>query len=231
MILAATVQNSTPWWHKALQGGFFNWFDFVLIGVLIFGFWRGRKRGMSREAVPASMWLVLVIAAGLGYQFLGQWLIQAKVIHSVFGNVAKETTAAYVSSYLLISLVVFIIFSMIGKHFREKVTGSNTFGSNEYYFGMVAGTIRYACILMFILALMNAPYYTTEEKVASAEYKARWYGGGLNGYSGDFIPDFSEVQESVFKKSLSGPFITSKMDCLLIVTTQPLKKTASVGLH
>lgn len=233
MIIAAAVQNTTPWWQKLAQGGYFNWFDIALVAILIFGYWRGRKRGMSREALPTAMWLIIVIGAGLGYQFLGQWLIKTGVIHNIFGSMAKDTTSGYISAYLLISLVVFIIFSMLGKRFREKVSGSNTFGSGEYYLGMMAGIIRYACILLFFLALMNAPFYSTEEKAASAAYKARWYGGGLNGFNGDFIPDFSEVQESVFKKSLSGPFITSKMDCLLIVTTQsqPLQKTASAGQH
>jgi hypothetical protein len=227
-MIAAAVHNTNSWWHNLTQSLTFNWFDGFLLVVLIFGFWRGRKRGMSREALPASMWLVLVVGAGLGYQFLGQWLIKSGIIHKIFGTAFKEATVGYMTAYLFIALVVYLIFYMIGKHFREKVSGSNAFGSGEYYLGMVAGTLRYACILIFGLALLNAPFYSAADIAASAAYKARWYGGGLQGYSGDYIPDLSEVQTAVFKNSASGPFIRNNMGYLLVNTTPAVNKPASV---
>jgi uncharacterized membrane protein required for colicin V production len=224
-MIVAAIQNTSPWW-KNLS---FGWFDGVLLVVLLFGFWRGRKRGMSREALPVTMWLILVIGAGLGYQYLAQLLIKSGIIHTLFGNHAKEVTAADLSAYLLIAFVVFLIHYTVSSRFRERVSGSNAFGSGEYYLGMAAGTIRYACILIFFLALLNAPFYSAADIAASAAYKARWYGGGLQGYSGDFVPDLSEVQTAVFKNSVSGPFIKNDMSYLLIVSTAPVKKTASAG--
>jgi hypothetical protein len=35
----------------------FNWFDVALVLVLAFGFWRGRKRGMTKELLPTLQWL------------------------------------------------------------------------------------------------------------------------------------------------------------------------------
>ena len=130
---------------------------------------------------------------------------------SCLASDVKESTAAFLTSYLLIAFVVFIIFSFIGKGFREKVSGSNAFGSGEYYLGMMAGVIRYACILIFALALLNAPFYSAAQIAASQAYKARWYGGGLNGFNGDFIPDLSEIQTSVFRTSFMGPVIKNNM--------------------
>ena len=225
MMIAAAVPKTTPWWQNLS----FNWFDIALVAVLAFGYWRGRKHGMSREALPASMWLVLVIAAGLGYQILGQCLIQAGLIKKLFDASVSESTAGYLISYLLIAFVVFIVFSFIGKNFREKLSGSNAFGSGEYYLGMAAGTIRYACILLFALSLLNAPFYSAAQIAASEAYKARWYGGGEKGFSGDYLPDLSDVQTSVFKGSLMGPVIKNNLSFLLITTTAPLKKSASAA--
>jgi uncharacterized membrane protein required for colicin V production len=225
MIIAAAGQKMSSW----SQNLSFNWFDLALVGILIFGYWRGRKRGMSREALPTTMWLILVVAAGLGYQILGQCLIQAGVIKKLFDASVSENTAAFLISYLAIAFVVFIVFAFIGKGFREKLSGSNTFGTGEYYLGMGAGLVRYACIVIFALALLNAPFYSAAQIAASQAYKARWYGGGEAGFSGNFIPDLSDVQSSVFKGSLTGPAIRNNLGFLLISTTGPLTKSASAA--
>src|SRR5665213_2085522 len=166
-MIAAAVHNTTPWWHSVLS---FGWFDVVLVLVLAFGFWRGRKRGMSREALPTSMWLLAVIGAGLGYQLLGDLLLQTGYVKKVFGNSFNERTAAYVTSYLAIALVVFILYSILKNFFREKLSGSNAFGSGEYYLGTISGMIRYACMVLFVLALLNAPYYSVNEINARKAY-------------------------------------------------------------
>src|SRR5882672_4735628 len=108
MIAAAThvAQVTTPWWNKLS----FNWFDVALILVLAFGFWRGRKRGMSREALPTTMWLVAVVGAGFGYELLGQMLVQTGYVKKIFGTSVNERTAAFVISYLFIALVAFIVY-------------------------------------------------------------------------------------------------------------------------
>jgi len=220
-MIAAAVHNTTPWWHSVLS---FGWFDVVLVLVLAFGFWRGRKRGMSREALPTSMWLLAVIGAGLGYQLLGDLLLQTGYVKKVFGNSFNERTAAYVTSYLAIALVVFILYSILKNFFREKLSGSNAFGSGEYYLGTISGMIRYACMVLFVLALLNAPYYSVNEINARKAYNARWYGGGLQGYSGDFIPGMDEVQAGVFQNSLLGPAIKNYFSAMLINGTAPQKK-------
>jgi hypothetical protein len=97
-----------------------------------------------------------------------------------------------------------------------RLTGSNFFGSAEYYLGMLSGLVRYACILLVALALLNAPHYTAADIANSEAYNARWFGGGLQGYSGDYFPTVQSVQQSVFKKSLIGPLIKKYLDVLLI---------------
>ena len=204
-MIAAVTQKS------AFQNFSLNWFDVALVLILAFGFWRGRKRGMSREFLPVSFWLTLVLAGGFGYQWIGDQLIHQGVIKSVFGKNFTERTAAYVTSYLLIALVALIIFSILSRASKAKLEGSNAFGGSEYYFGMIAGVIRYACMLIAALALLNAPFYSAAEIAATKAYNNRWFGGGI-------IPSVQELQTSVFKKSLLGPFIHDKLSLLLIDT-------------
>ncbi|MDR3458225.1 MAG: CvpA family protein [Verrucomicrobiae bacterium] len=220
-MIAAAVQKTTPWWQNLS----FNWFDVAILAVLAFGFWRGRKRGMSREALPAAFWVVAVAGAGFGYQPLGDLLQSTGYLRKMFGTAVNEHTLAYVICYLFIVIVAFIIYSMVAKLFREKVSGSNAFGGGEYYLGIIAGMIRYACIAIFFLALLSAPYYSQADILAQKAYNNRWYGGGLQGYSGDFIPSVAEVQASVFKTSLAGPVIQNNLGMLLIQSAAPGKKT------
>lgn len=199
----------------------FNAFDVAIVLVLGFGFWRGRKNGMSKEFLPVSQWLVIVFAAGLGNDLLGDRLIQMGVIRSVFGKHFNTHTAAYITGYLLIAFVVWILFTFIKKHLKTKLEGSNTFGAGEYYLGIASGMIRYSCITLFALALLNAPYYTQGEIAAQKAYNNRWYGGGMKDFKGDFIPSLDEVQADVFTYSLLGPFIKSGISGLLINSVPP----------
>jgi hypothetical protein len=70
------------------------------------------------------------------------------------------------------------------------------------------------------LALLNAPYYSLADIAKAKAYNNRWYGGGLKDYNGDFIPSVDEVQVSIFKESLIGPFIKDNLSMLLINTTE-----------
>ena len=209
-MIAAAVQKSS-WSLDKLT---FGWFDVALILILAFGFWRGRKRGMSRELLPVFMWLGIVGAGAFGYQLLADELIQTGYIRKIFGNSFQERTAANLTAYLVIALVVWIIFTILKNLFKTKVEGANAFGSSEYYLGMFSGVVRYGCMVFFVLALLNAPFYSTADIAAQAAYNKRWLGGGL--YDGNFIPDLPTVQSSIFKNSILGPLIKGNLSLLLI---------------
>jgi len=214
-MFVAAITNPTAWWQ---QLGF-NWFDVAFVGLLIFGFWRGRKRGMTKELLPTSQWLLILLAAGLGHSLLADWLEQRGYIRQVFGNHFNERTAALMSAYLGICIVILCVFALLKQKLNAKLEGSNAFGGNEYYFGVVAGLIRYVCLVLVALALLNAPVYTAADIAASKAYNNRWYGGGLKDYNGDFIPPMYEVQDTVFKKSFLGPLIKQNLSMLLINST------------
>ena len=80
--------------------------------------------------------------------------------------------------------------------------------------------IRFACMLLAVLALLNAPVYTAQDIKKHDAYVKRWFGGGL--YSGNYFPSVQIVQEQVFTKSFTGPYIKDYLGPLLIETAPPL---------
>ena len=76
--------------------------------------------------------------------------------------------------------------------------------------------VRYACMVLVALAVLNAPYYSMADIMQSKAYNNRWFGGGMKDYNGDFIPSLAGVQAGVFKNSLVGPFIKDYLGVLLI---------------
>ena len=184
-----------------------NWFDGALVAVLGFGLFRGRKNGMSKEILPTLEWIAIVVAAGLTYTFAAQFY------NTTCG--LSELLSALLG-YLSVTLVVWFVFSLLKKALQQRLTGSNLFGNAEYYLGMPSGMIRYACIALFALALINARHYTAKDIADKKAYNERWYGGGI--YSGDYIPDLHTVQEDVFKKSFTGPYINDYLAMMLIQT-------------
>ena len=97
-----------------------------------------------------------------------------------------------------------------------KLLGSDAFGRTEYYLGMASGLVRFGCMLLVALALLNARYFSPAEVRAMQKYNDEVYGS-------DYFPGLHSVQEAVFEKSITGPFIKQHLDFLLIKPTEPEK--------
>jgi uncharacterized membrane protein required for colicin V production len=218
MIAAATTSSSISLDHLPV-----GWFDGVLVVVLILGFFRGRKNGMTKELLPMLQWVAIVLLGGLAYAMAGQ----------PFMNLANlGITAAYILGYLSLAVLVFIVFAYIKKLLTPRLDGSNFFGSAEYYLGISSGVIRFVCMLLFALALLHAPFYTPAEIAARNAYNARWFGGGQQGFSGNYFPTVQTVQESVFNSSFTGPLIAKYLGVILINTEAagPAKPSAKTPI-
>jgi uncharacterized membrane protein required for colicin V production len=185
-----------------------NWFDAFILIMLAFGVFRGRKNGMTKELLPLLLWIGIAVASGLCYTFVAE-------LYNNYCGLDKAWSPFL--AYLSITIVVFLLYSVLKKPLLPRLTGSNFFGGAEYYLGMMSGLIRYACIVIFFMALINAKYYSPAEIARTKAYNARWYGGGI--YSGDYIPDLHSLQEAVYKNSFSGPYIKQYLGMLLIDTS------------
>jgi uncharacterized membrane protein required for colicin V production len=201
MIAAAAAPPAT-------NGLPFNWFDMAVVVVLGFGLFRGRRNGMAKELLPLLQWLVMVSVCGLGYTMLA----------GVLAGFIPDKLWNCLVAYLALALAVFIVFTILKQQFDEKLVKSNFFKGGEYYLGMLAGMVRYACVLLFVLALLHAPVYTQAEIAQQTAYDQKNFGGGL--FAGNYFPHLFQVQAAVFKESFLGPRIKDNAGMLLINTGQ-----------
>jgi len=181
-----------------------NWFDFAVIIVIMLGVNRGRKNGMSQEMLVCLQWLGIVFAGAFLYRPMGEMLCQSSPVSHLF---------AYIMMYVAVAIGVKIIFSLFKKASGGKLVGSSVFGRAEYYLGMIAGAIRFACILIAALALLNAPYYSPMEVAKSKAYQVDLYGSA-------FFPGLGGAQQQIFKDSMMGSAIKHYCGFLLITSTK-----------
>jgi uncharacterized membrane protein required for colicin V production len=189
-----------------------NWFDVVVLAVLFVGAMQGRKRGMSQEMIPLAKWVSIVVLCGL----VNQQLAGAITEGTVFSKLTSSVTA-----YIGVAIMVSILFSFVNRGLGGKIVGSDTFGGAEYYLGILAGMVKFSCILIFGLSLLNARLYTQKEIADYAAFVQK-------NFDNDFFPTLQSVQHAVFKESFSGPVIQENLDFLLIkpvvAEAKPIKR-------
>jgi uncharacterized membrane protein required for colicin V production len=185
-----------------------NLFDLALLAVLVAGLVRGRKHGMSEELMELLKWLAVLFGCAVAYEPGGHFLADTSPI---------SLLTSYVIVYIVAALAILALFALFRHSLGGKLLGSDFFGRTEYYFGMISGMVRFTCMLLVGLALLNARYTSPQEVKAMERYQNDVYGS-------DFFPGLYSVQSSVFEKSLSGPWIKQNLDFLLIKPTHPDNK-------
>jgi uncharacterized membrane protein required for colicin V production len=214
--MIAAVAAAPP----ATNGLGFNSFDLVAVIVLAFGLFRGKRNGMSKELFPSLQWLVMVPVCGLCYPMLA----------GVLAGLIPDSFWRCLLAYLALALVVFIVFTILKRQLAEKLIKSDFFKGGEYYLGLVAGLVRYACVLIFVLALLNARVYTQAEIAQQVAADQKNFGGGSGtGFQGNYFPHLFQVQSAVFKESFLGPRIKDNLGKFLINTGQPGAGDAQSG--
>lgn len=177
----------------------FNWFDLVVVAALIFGGFHGRKRGMSQELMPMLKWIFIVIGCAFAYKPIADF-IASTWFSRLFSSYA---------AFLLVALIISILFSLVNKSIGGKIVGSDVFGKGEYYLGIFAGIVHFACILIFAMALLNARLFTAKEIEDRRIYVQK-------NLDNDFFPALYQIQDAVFKESISGPPVRDNLSFLLI---------------
>jgi uncharacterized membrane protein required for colicin V production len=185
----------------------FDYFDIVAVIWLIIGLLRGRKRGMSQELLPLLQWVGIVIAAGLLYESFGQIIHQ----HTFF-----SALWSYVTAYLLVAAGVHLVYLWFKQMFAVKLVEGNFFGRAEFYLGMSAGAVRYACMLLAVVALMNSRVATDGELAKTEKFQKE-------NFSDVRFPTYGGLQRDVLVKSFSGNWIRSNLKSVMIasVTNAP----------
>ena len=181
-----------------------NWFDIFVLFWLVLGILRGRKLGMSQELLIFLQWAAIVIVCAVTYQPLGDWLfLTAHMLSRLI---------FYIIAYVLSASLVSSAFVLVKRLLGGKLIGSDTFGKWEYYFGMPAGMLRFFCMLLTGLAVLNSRLYTPQEIQADRAYQ-------MKNFDSEFFPKLYQIQAGVFEKSLSGKLIKQHLAFLLIKPT------------
>jgi len=181
----------------------FNYVDGIILIVLVIGIVRGRKRGMSEELLTFVQWLVIIFGGSKIYGPLGKMLSE---------QAPFSLATSYVIVYLLFALLVKGLFSQIQRALGEKVVGSNFFGGSEYYLGMLAGMIRFACVLLMLMAVLNARLVTDRERAETARMQRK-------NFEDISFPTYGSVQYSVLNESFTGKQVKEHLEFLLIRST------------
>ncbi len=183
-----------------------SFFDLLLVAVLAAGLFRGRQHGMSVELLDLAKWLAVLFGSAALYEVLGRQLAQ---FTRLFGLLS-----CYLVAYLGAALLIFILFALLKRAVGGKLLGSDIFGRSEYYLGMVSGMVRYSCVLLAALALLNARSFNPLEVRAMQAFQKDQFGT-------DLFPTLHSLQASVFQKSCIGPWIHQNLGFLLIKPTEP----------
>ena len=186
----------------------FSWIDLVILAVLVMGVIRGRKRGMSEELLDVLKWILIVATAGFVYGPLGGFLSDS----TMFSHLSS-----YIATYTAIVILYMLVFSFIRRHIGGKLIGSDVFGNAEYYLGMAAGAVRYACITLVAMAFLNARYFSPGEVSAEIKYQQDNFGS-------IYFPTFCGIQHEVFAQSLTGRLTKDYLGVVLIKPTSPEEK-------
>lgn len=181
-----------------------NLFDCLLVCFLAAGMVRGRHHGLSNEGLRVLRWVMLLVGCALVYQPAGSRICAAGFF---------DALSAYLLCYLGAALLIFLVFSVIERRLRPKLAGSDAFGRGEYYLGMGAGLVRYGCMILMALAVLNARQFSAREVQASERAQVDSFGSTL-------FPTLRGLQAAVFERSLTGPLIRNHLSFFLITPTE-----------
>jgi len=178
----------------------FNWFDLCVAVLMIVGIIVGRKRGMSLELLSMLQWLAIVFLSAMICGPFGSMLADLSGVGPV---------VSYIAAYLLVAIVIKVVFVMIRRMIGEKLISGEFFGNFEYYLGMMAGLVRFACIILFVLALLNAQQVSKADLAAQLKSQQEWAGS-------IYFPPFGTIQRAIFEESISGRMVKEYLSDQLI---------------
>lgn len=177
-----------------------NWFDLAVVVWLIIGLFRGRKHGMSQELLPLTQWIAVVVLASLFYRMIALPLSQ---------RTGLTLLPCVLAAYVFVGCVVYGLLGNLKKKLDDKFQEGDYFGKGEYYLGMASGVIRFTCIMICLLAIMNSRIITKAERDATLKMQKQ-------NFEDIRFPTYGEVQYAMLFDSSTGNFIRAYLPHFLI---------------
>jgi uncharacterized membrane protein required for colicin V production len=197
----------------------FNYFDVIAVVWLCIGVLRGRKRGMSQELLPTLQWIAIVVVCGLFYWPLSQFIRPYAQFTVLWSNI---------TAYFLIAVGIHVIYLWFKQMLGTKLVETDPFGRGEFYLGMTAGLVRFACMFLVAMALMNSRVATSAELAETKKFQQAWF-------SDISFPTYGEFQQDALIHSMTGSVVETYLKPILIATVNtpsggaPAKKGDSMA--
>jgi uncharacterized membrane protein required for colicin V production len=190
-----------------LAGLKYDYFDGIVVVWLIIGLLWGRKRGMTQQFLPMLQWIGIVVVGGVFYRPVSRLVHE----YAEFGQLWSNIFA-----YVLLGFGVHLVYLIVKHAIGEKLTGSDFFGRGEYYLGMLAGMVRFACMVLAMLALMNSRIITKAEMAKTEKMQS-------DNFSDIRFPTYGSVQQAFLFESFTGNVVESNLQVVLIYPVTPEK--------
>lgn len=180
-----------------------SWFDLLVTGMVGFGMYQGRKKGMSQIMLDVCQWLAIVVLAAIAYRPIGE---------QIANSLRISLLSAYIAGYLWVVIMIKLFFSYLNKRTKGQLVSVDFFGGMEYYLGMFGGSLRVACIFVVCLAVLHARQYTAVELNRTRAFQEHYFGSIR-------FPTLGELQQHIFHESFSGQMAVRYLGGQLIVPT------------
>jgi uncharacterized membrane protein required for colicin V production len=177
-----------------------NWFDLVVVVWLIVGIFRGRKHGMSQELLPLVQWIAIIVVTSLANPPLARLMVR-------YTGLTLLPCAIF--CYVFVACAVYGLLGKLKKKLDDTFQEGDYFGGGEYYLGMTSGIIRFACVLIALLAMMNSRIITKAEREATLKMQKA-------NFEDVRFPTYGEVQNTILLESATGNFVRAYLAQFLI---------------
>ena len=132
----------------------FGWFDIAVLLIMLAGFMRGRRNGMSVELLDMMKWLAIVVLGSLYYRPIGDWLARSAGVTHNYADLLV---------YVFIVLAMLTAFAGIKRLAGGKLVSRQLFGRLDARLGMLAGVVHYLCCVLVAIVIINTPLYGPQE--------------------------------------------------------------------
>ncbi|MGB0583139.1 MAG: hypothetical protein ACPGVU_25935 [Limisphaerales bacterium] len=185
-----------------------NMFDALLLGALGWGVYQGKEQGASSTHVSVVQWMVIALPGGLAGAFLGSFL----------GPMLGSAYWGQLTGYLIWIFIVVGFFAFLNSKGASEWKEADWFGKTEYPLGVLGCMIKYFCIVLTVMSLLNANYYTSEMIRRDREWQIEEFGSAL-------FPSFTMLNNTVFNTSFSGPPLKKTFEGWAILpSAKPLRR-------
>jgi len=171
------------------------WFDFLVVGFLIWGAIIGKRRGMSVEALDLLKWLIILLVSSWGYTEL------APLVHKI-GNFNNYWV--HFGSYLGIIIVLKTLLEMLKQRVGKVVIRADAFGKGEFHLGGIAGALRHLCMVIIFCSLANSTP-VSEAQLKKSESDQLELLGDI------FFPAQGRIRFDILYKSYTGKLIRRRL--------------------